>query len=1231
MYLTHIFIHTLKEQTDARKTCFKSQEEHADQDQDDLDLTSSSYMESFEKSLEKIDKSFVHGNTVLDDDGNPDVDRQRANVCVVCDRLIIGMEIVKSISKEQLTASAERLSVASYEEHYCISLKPSLVQQYQVDDDDLKDLLLSPRAYHTKDNLNYTCCAPCFNSITRSDNNGENSTSNPPKHAIANGFAIGHIPRTISFTSKDGEVKSRSVYPENDLNDVFCAAISPVRPFGFVHAFKGGKEKSLTGHFSFFSVDQSHVGGVVNKYRGIQNTAKNIYVVLCGRMTPQQKSIARRQAEFDTQLYLDLLTWFAKESGHPGYKDVTPPDECPDPVVILQDEDKDNNTDESVDPSIECRISGKTYYFSNEGQQPNEQSSVFDNNKQFLESMLNNTTPTMLMYGGSYLRGHEVNLEDIFPIQFPYGTGGPDHQGIQRKVPVSLEECLRHYTRLSLNQFMRPDFILVCYHLLCRKASFTTGLIKCKSTLSGKSLAERISQLSAEDIKDAAVTLSANQQNNEPLNTTSTASSFLKSVTTSCKVLGHTTEAAKHARRGVYAMTEFFGPHSIFFTVTPDDECTFRVRMYANQGEEIQLPGCDASDDDCFADFKLRAKKRTMYPGACSLYYQSVIQAVYEMFGWDWNKNCKIGPGVFGDPEAAFRADEEQGRTTLHAHFLLWIKNFGKVRDQLFNQDKELQENARNKMRSYVEATFCSDYGYDQSLPVIHEECEQCAPLGEMFEQTEDLQILRDGRNKMLASEIKGEVLTCKCCNSKVSTTEVFHSVLNSYRKQNDENNGPIIADEIEFPPNEYRQDIMTYRYPIDQVSDTSEFYSNEHVRFHVATHRMNEHDWKHRKGCFKHGPECRFCFPKMRRSECAFVEDDDDMKSMAWRYVNRNSPTEEVHPYSFESKRLNGSQYLNTHSKFMTRKFGCNTNVQIGSPRCVFYVVHYSTKSTQVEDRGADYDKIGHQVIRRILKEKHRLEMESQHRAQKQAESADSSNNDNANQVLTDEDYCFREGLSRFLIGMSVHLSSDVVSATMAHLLISQKGSRFTFSHPFRDLLVGQMYNHLMGKKPGDFVLRRRNRGENKEVLVWADYSINDYLHRPDDLENISYYQFGMRYEKIPFSFKRMSQLDENGLPALHDGEFHFKEEHPGRRFCYLRKASRLHIPKLSTPHGMLCDLDQLELDINTNESPSENAIQSRIGYAKIALILFHPFRNESIWQLSDCKLMCYYLMTYD
>ena len=265
-------------------------------------------------------------------------------------------------------------------------------------------------------------------------------------------------------------------------------------------------------------------------------------------MTPAQKNIFRRQAEMNADLFLDLLTWFIKESGHKGYKDVTPPDECPKPVIILQDEDNENNTAHSIDPEVECKIQGKTYYFSSEAQNPTSDNAVFDNTEDFVKAMLESTAPTLLMYGGSYLKGHEVNLEDAFPIQFPFGTGGPN-LGKKRKVEVSNEACLRHYMRLSLKQFMRPDFILVCYHLMCRSASYTTGLIKCRSNFQGQALGERISQLSAGDVYKATTELNRMQESNESLERTSTAASFPKSVTTSCKVLGHTVEAAKEAQK----------------------------------------------------------------------------------------------------------------------------------------------------------------------------------------------------------------------------------------------------------------------------------------------------------------------------------------------------------------------------------------------------------------------------------------------------------------------------------------------------------------------------------------------------------------------------------------------------------------------------------------------------------------------------------------------------------
>ena len=49
--------------------------------------------------------------------------------------------------------------------------------------------------------------------------------------------------------------------------------------------------------------------------------------------------------------------------------------------------------------------------------------------------------------------------------------------------------------------------------------------------------------------------------------------------------------------------------------------------------------------------------------------------------------------------------------------------------------------------------------------------------------------------------------------------------------------------------------------------------------------------------------------------------------------------------------------------------------------------------------------------------------------------------------------------------------------------------------------------------------------------------------------------------------------------------------------------------------PKGMICDLEELELD---QLEPSDNAREKR-EYAKVALILFYPYRDKDIFQLDD------------
>jgi hypothetical protein len=143
-------------------------------------------------------------------------------------------------------------------------------------------MLFSPRVQKSTNGNQYQCCCSCYNSLTKGK---KEEGRNPPKFSIANGFVIGHIPNILRIKSKSGEIKERRICVEKDFDDIFCSAISPVRPLGFVNAYSGGKQKSIKGLFPF-CVNQSHVGGVLNEYRNIKNVAKNIFVVLCGRMTP---------------------------------------------------------------------------------------------------------------------------------------------------------------------------------------------------------------------------------------------------------------------------------------------------------------------------------------------------------------------------------------------------------------------------------------------------------------------------------------------------------------------------------------------------------------------------------------------------------------------------------------------------------------------------------------------------------------------------------------------------------------------------------------------------------------------------------------------------------------------------------------------------------------------------------------------------------------------------------
>ena len=92
-------------------------------------------------------------------------------------------------------------------------------------------------------------------------------------------------------------------------------------------------------------------------------------------MTPDQKQIVRKRSRIDTQLYIDILTWFVKESGHPGYLNTSIPEDCPQPLLV-EDNPTKNKTDDPSDKTVEANYEGRTYYFST-AQDPSQHTSVW--------------------------------------------------------------------------------------------------------------------------------------------------------------------------------------------------------------------------------------------------------------------------------------------------------------------------------------------------------------------------------------------------------------------------------------------------------------------------------------------------------------------------------------------------------------------------------------------------------------------------------------------------------------------------------------------------------------------------------------------------------------------------------------------------------------------------------------------------------------------------------------
>jgi hypothetical protein len=109
-------------------------------------------------------------------------------------------------------------------------------------------------------------------------------------------------------------------------------------------------------------MDQNRIGGVVHQLNK-SGFGEHTYCVLCDRMTADQRRIVKERSKVDTQLFIDIRTWFVQQSGQPGFSNTSILHECPQPLLV-EDKETTNNANYPFHKTVETMYEGETYYFS---------------------------------------------------------------------------------------------------------------------------------------------------------------------------------------------------------------------------------------------------------------------------------------------------------------------------------------------------------------------------------------------------------------------------------------------------------------------------------------------------------------------------------------------------------------------------------------------------------------------------------------------------------------------------------------------------------------------------------------------------------------------------------------------------------------------------------------------------------------------------------------------------
>ena len=620
-----------------------------------------------------------------------------------------------------------------------------------------------------------------------------------------------------------------------------------------------------------------------------------------------------------------------------------------------------------------------------------------------------------------------------------------------------------------------------------------------------------------------AKAIEAVQQNRSVQHSSLPEYQFLKSIRASCSHLPHTNEAALEARRIFFSYLVAFGLPAIFLTVTPEDSRNHRIVVYALTKEEYDYENIkvdELDDSTILADFKVHEQTRVDYPGLCAEEYRRIIDLVIShVLNWSEEEKKAKGIGLFGEIIAYCLATEQQGRHTLHGHFLCWVKDWNKMlqiltlrsHNKVTESFSGVVRNAKQFYGNACSAQLFSDFDIPNGLLseqaiFYHDNCRSARLRKEMRftpKEVEDQQ-LREMRHCQHWRKYNGHIATCEKCGKEFTVQEIIQNALN-YHLGAQEN---VYA----FPDRIRRLDRFVYE---EQKNFSSVFDNTKEnaIRYFANNAVSNVHNFWHAPRCFKKGRECYTNLPEVvfEKIEMLFCEEPDIWSD----WCGMKEPR---YMFRFYPRRNIEDSFMNTHNVYLTKLLGCNTNVMAGmTGAAAFYTTNYCPKDTQEDERFA-FEKVSDTLIKALEKRE----------------------NTETEDIIPE----YQQGFRNLLAAIYIHTNAHITAAPMSHYLAIHK-SRFRYSHndswhPFNGI------EKLFDKEP--MIMRFRKTGERQVAFHRAMH----YLHRPVEFEHMCSYAFEQELQVVSLTEAK----------KLHTEWYEFTHDHPLRESLVVVYRKSLAVP---------------------------------------------------------------------